>query len=190
MQLVWNYPDADERYVSDKGWRKAILPTCPFHPTGGCGLATLGSYPRVSPPGTRVARFWCPLARRSVSLLPSFLAARLVGTLAAVEDVVAAVEGAGSAAAVVDTVHPPDLLKPLGIDCALRSIRRRVRSIHAALKAIVTLLPDVFLGVRPTVTALRAALGTTRALEAARGLAAAHLAGLSAPLGFRPRSSR
>ncbi len=33
----------------------------------------------------RVARWWCPVARKAISLLPSFLAARRSGTLDEVE---------------------------------------------------------------------------------------------------------
>ena len=71
---------ADERYVADRGWEGAILVGCPFHPEGNCGVSPHGSYPRVVPAGTRVARFYCPLSRTTISLLPSFLAARLSGT--------------------------------------------------------------------------------------------------------------
>ena len=90
----------------------------------------------MEPAGVRVARWWCPKQRASVSLLPSFLAARLSGTLAAVEDVVAEVEAAGSVAAAVETLHPPDAADAVGLPGALRSIRRRVAAIRAALLAI------------------------------------------------------
>ena len=112
VQLLWKYPLADERYVSESAWEHAILDVCPFHPDGGCGVEKLGSYPRVEPVGVRIPRWWCPKQRASVSLLPSFLAARLSGTLAAVQDIVAAVERAGSIAAAVDVVHPPDARAP------------------------------------------------------------------------------
>jgi hypothetical protein len=44
----------------------------------------------VEPAGARVPRWWCPKKGASISLLPSFLAARLRGSLASIEDVVAA----------------------------------------------------------------------------------------------------
>lgn len=50
-------------------------------------------------------------------------------------------------------------------------MRRRVRAVHAALLAIVTLMPERFLGVMPTVRGLRAALYTQRVLVALRELA-------------------
>jgi hypothetical protein len=76
------------------------LERCPLHPEGGCGLAAHGSYARVRPAGIRVARLRCPKARITISLLPDFLAARLSGTLAEVEQTVEAVAGALSLAAV------------------------------------------------------------------------------------------
>ena len=81
VQVIWKCPLTDERYVSERGWAEATLDRCPFHPEGGCGLKKLGSYPRVHPGGVRVARFWCPREKASISLLPSFVAARFGGTL-------------------------------------------------------------------------------------------------------------
>jgi hypothetical protein len=64
-----------------QGWLSATLPRCPLHPQGGCGFARHGTYERVSPPGTRVARWYCPEGHCTFSLLPDCLAARLSGTL-------------------------------------------------------------------------------------------------------------
>jgi hypothetical protein len=98
------------------------------------------------------------------SLLPSFLAARLPGTVAEVEDVVAKVDEAGSVAAAVDVVLPPDAKEPVGRVGALRWIRRRVVAVRAALLAIVTLEPERFRGVRPTLAGIREALSCERVL--------------------------
>jgi len=191
VQLFWKCPLTDERYVTQRAWEGAILGECPFHPEGGCGLERLGSYERIEPPGVRIPRWWCPKRRESISLLPSFLAARLRGTLAAVEQVVETVEVAGGVAAAVDTVHPPDAAEPIGLDGALRSIRRRVRAVRAALTAIATLLPERFAGVRPTLAGFREALGDgpVPVLVRLREFAARHLGALPAPLGFRTRGS-
>jgi hypothetical protein len=126
--MFWKCQLTDEQYVTQRAWESAILDRCPFHPEGGCGLEKLGSHGRVEPPGARIPRFWCPKQRESISLLPSFLAARLQGTLTAVEHVIATVEAAGGVSAAVDVVHPPDAQEPVGLVCALRSIRRRVRA--------------------------------------------------------------
>ena len=108
VQRVHVYPIADEHYVAERAWERAVLGECPFHPAGGCGVAGHGSYPRVHPPGMRVARFWCSLARRSISLLPLFLAARLPSTLDEIEAVLDAVEAAPSIAAAADVVRPAE----------------------------------------------------------------------------------
>ena len=187
MQLEWRCPLSDERYVSEFAWERAILDRCPFHPEGGCGLEKLGSYPRVEPAGVRVARWWCPKQRASISLLPSFLAARLSGTLAAVEGVVAAVEAAAGIEAAVDIVRPPDTEDAVGVVCALRWIRRRVVAVRAALLAIATLMPERFSGVAPTLAAFRAALGREHVLVLLREIAWRHLAALPVPLGLRAR---
>jgi len=191
VQLLWKYPLADERYVTQRAWEGAILDSCPFHPGGGCGLQKLGSYGRIEPVGVRVPRWWCPQKRASVSLLPSFLAARLPGTLRDVEHVVATVEAAGSVSAAVDVVHPPDARGAIGLEGALRSIRRRVRAVRAALLAIATLMPERFAGVRPTIAAFRQALGVAlgEVLVTLRERVARHLHALPVPLGLRPRGA-
>jgi hypothetical protein len=185
--MLWKCPLTDEQYVAHRAWEGAILDRCPFHPEGGCGLERLGSYGRVEPPGTRIPRWWCPKKRESISLLPSFLAARLQGTLAGVEHVVATVEAAGGISAAVDAIHPPDAEEALGLVGALRWIRRRARAVRAALLAIATLLPERFAGVPPTLAAFREAMGGNAVLVRLRELAERHLGALPAPLGFRAR---
>jgi hypothetical protein len=187
--MFWKCQLTDEQYVTQRAWEGAILDSCPFHPEGGCGLEKLGSYGRVEPPGARIPRWWCPKQGASISLLPSFLAARLQGTLAAVEHVIATVEAAGGVSAAVDVVHPPDAQEPVGLVCALRSIRRRVRAVRAALVAIATLLPERFAGVAPTLAAFREALGGDAVLVRLRELAQRHLGALPVPLGFRARGT-
>jgi hypothetical protein len=136
-----------------------------------------------------VARFWCPRAGASVSILPAFLAARMSGTLDAVEAAVLAVEQAGSIATAVEHVHPADAERAIGAVCAQRSLRRRLRAVRAALLAIVTLMPERLSGIAPTITALREALGTERVLVAVRCIAERHLGALPTPLGFGSRAS-
>lgn len=187
MQLEWSCSLSDETYVTERGWETATLACCPFHPEGGCGLSRLGTYARVEPLGTRVPRWWCPKERASISLLPTFLAARFSGTLVAIEAVVATVESAGGVAAAVDRLRPPDAPDAVGLSCALRWIRRRVAAVRAALLAIVTLLPERFEGTEPTIRAVGAALGSDRVLETLRETLGRRLAALPAPLGFGAR---
>lgn len=125
-----------------------------------------------------------------MSLLPAFLAARLSGTLDEVEAVVAAVEQAGGVSSAVETVHPAEAEGAIGLQGALRSMRRRVGAVHAALLAIITLMPERFAGTMPTIECLRMALSTDRVLGALRELAARHIPALPAPLGFAARVGR
>ena len=189
MQVLCKEFTVADRYVADRAWERAILGECPFHPQGGCGVRKLGTYRRVEPEGARVARFWCPRAGASISLLPAFLAARMRGTLDAVEAAVLAVEQSGSIAAAVEQVHPADAERAIGPVCAQRSIRRRLRAVRAALLAVVTLLPDRLAGIAPTITALREALGTERVLVAVRCIAEPYLGALPTPLGLCNRPS-
>ncbi|MGC4000011.1 MAG: hypothetical protein QM767_22275 [Anaeromyxobacter sp.] len=131
---------------------------CPLHPEGGCGLARHGTYERVWPVGCRVARWWCPKARTSISLLPDCLAARLTGSLAEVDAVVAAAE-AGTREAASEALRPD-----IELPGAVRWVRRRVRLVHAGLAAVIGLLPGLLAGREPTVTSIRSALGTEAAV--------------------------
>lgn len=178
-----------DRYIADRPWQSATLSACPLHPGGACGLRRLGTYARVIPVGVRIARFWCPLARVSISLLPAFLAARMRGALDNIEEAVLAAEQAESFAAAVELVHPADAEHPIGAVCARRSLRRRVRAVRAALLALVTLLPERLGGVGVTVAALRQALGTVHLLVELRIIAERYLGALPTPLGLRPRAS-
>ena len=186
MQVRLETGLTSEEYVKREAWRSARLERCPFHPEGGCGFASHGTYERVSPPGCRIARTWCPTARTSVSLLPDFLCSRLTGTLAEVEAVVAAAETASTVEAASEVVRGWDVLLP----GALRWLRRRTRLVHAGLAAAIGLLPGLLAGCKPTVPSIRSALGTETALVSLREKAAAHLAALPPPLGFGPRPAK
>ena len=190
MQLLWKCPLSDERYVSEKAWVGATLDHCPFHADGGCGLERLGTYGRVAPAGVRVPRWWCPKQRKSISLLPSFLSARLSGTLAEVEEAVTKVEEAGGIAMAVEAVRPPDTDDAVALPGALRWLRRRVAAVRATLIACVTLMPERFAGVVPTLEGFRKALSAERVLVMLRALVERYLGGLPAPVGFRARAKR
>ncbi len=174
-----------EEYVKREAWRSARLERCPFHPEGGCGLARHGTYPRVSPPGCLIARWWCPTARTSISLLPDFLCSRLTGTLAEVEAVVAAADAAPTREAASEALRPD-----IELPGALRWVRRRTRLVHAGLAAVVGLLPELLAGCKPTVTSVRSALGAEIALVRLRAKLAPHLGSLPPPLGFGARPAR
>lgn len=132
----------------------------------------------------RIARYYCPTAHETFSLLPDCLASHFPGELDAVESVVAVVEAARSVEAAADVLRP-DITLP----SAVRWVRRRLTPVRRALLAVVTLLPDLFTG-DAALAAVRLALATPSALVALRMHAAPHLVTLPRPLGFHPRSSR
>ena len=181
MQLRFSCELTGEEYVSQSAWQNASLPRCPLHPEGGCGFARHGTYTRVSPPGTQIARWYCPKGHRTFSLLPDCLAARLSGTLNEVEAVVRAAEQAPSLEAACQALRP-DIELP-GV---LRWARRRVQAVHAALQALKGLLPHQF-PCPATLVAFAVCLGVTEVLVALRPIGDPFLQNLPTPLGFRPR---
>ena len=165
-------------YVAQCAWRRASLAGCPRHARGGCGFARHGTYPRQTPTRMRIARYYCPTARETFSLLPDCLASRFPGELDDLERVVAQVDAASSIEAAADVLRP-DIVLP----SAVRWVRRRLTLMRATLLAVVTLLPDLF-GGDAHLGAVRTALATDHALVTLRARAATLLAALPRPLGF------
>lgn len=182
VQLRYACPYTGAQYVSEQAWQEAILPRCPLHPQGGCHVARHGTYERVSPPGTRVARWYCREGHCTFSLLPDCLAARFSGTLSEVEALVRAAEQAPSREALCASER-----LDIELPGALRWVRRRVQAVQASLLTLKGLLGEPFVAVAPTLTAFSAHLGVAEVLVALRGIAAPWLAQLPAPLGLRPR---
>ena len=143
-----------------------------------------GTYPRRTPTGMRIARYYCPTAHVTFSLLPDCLASHFPGALDPIEQVVATVEAARSVEAAADTLRPE-----ITLASAVRWIRRRLIPVRLALLTVVTLLPDRFTG-DARLAAVRGALTTPSALTTLRTHAAPHLAVLPSPLGFRPHWRR
>ena len=141
-------------YVTGEGWRLARLACCPLHPRGGCGFARHGSYARVSPAGTRIARWYCPTGHCTFSLLPDHLAARFPGTLSEIEHVVATVEQAKSLEAAADRLRSDDITLP----SAVRWVRRRVAAVRSLLTIVVGLFPQWLQGCTPAITEVRSRL--------------------------------
>jgi Transposase DDE domain group 1 len=65
-----------EAYVAESAWQKASLSQCPRHRRGRCGFARHDTYPRATPAGMRITRYYCPTAHETFSLLPDCLASR------------------------------------------------------------------------------------------------------------------
>lgn len=185
VQLRYATGHTSADYVSRQAWREASLPRCPNHPRGGCSFARHGTYPRKTPAGTRIARWYCPESHTTFSLLPDCLAARLPGTLDELEHVVALAERAPSleAAAAV-------LRLDIELPGALRWLRRRIRKVQRCLVIVIGLLPAPLAGCAATMTALRACLGQEAALTLLRSLITDQLAYLPSPVGFHPLATR
>jgi hypothetical protein len=181
VQLRFATPLTGEQYVTEQAWLKASLTCCPLHPQGGCGFARHGTYARLSPPGTLIARWYCPLGRRTFSLLPDCLTVRLPGTLNDLEQVVVAVEQASSLAASVD-----QLREDIELPGAMRWVRRRVKAVHTTLHRLRGLLPEPLAAMAPTVAGFREGLGLPRVLGPMREMADPWLSVLPPPFGFAP----
>ena len=153
---------------------------CPNHPGGGCSLARHGTYARKTPPGTRIARWYCPESHTTFSLLPDCLAARLPGTLAELEEAVAAAERSPTVTAAAAVLRP-GRSEPPG---AMRWLRRRIRLVRRVLTAVRGLLPECLAGCPATILAVRGRLGTDAALVWLREMAAPQLPTLPMPLGY------
>jgi len=183
VQLRFEAECTSEVYVREEGWKRATLEACPVHSDGTCGLRRLGTYPRVKPPGTRIARFYCPTGRFTISLLPDCFASRWSGDLDAIEEVVVVAEAAPSIEAAADVLRPD-----ITLTSAVRWIRRRLRPVRRFGVLVKGLLPDRVASWPPTMSGLRAALATHSALVTLRGLTADRLHLLPSPAGFGPRS--
>ncbi len=184
VQLRHECSLSGEEYVARKAWCDASLASCPCHPAGGCGFVRHGSYPRRTPTGMRVARYYCPTAHETFSLLPDCLASHFPGTLAAIEDIVVAVEGHRSVEAAADALRPD-----ITLASAVRWLRRRTTAVRLVLLTLATLLPDRF-PVDVHVGTWRATVGRPVVLPALRAEVPSHLRMLPTPLGFRPPHAR
>ena len=182
MQLRFKTGLTGAEYVTREAWRLASLAHCPVHVRGGCGFARHGTYARVSPPGTEIARWYCPEGHLTFSLLPDHLAVRFPGTLAEIERVVSTVEQARSLEAAADQLRRD----PITLPSAVRWVRRRVAPVRRLLTIMVGLLPQFLLGCAPTLTSLRARLACEQVLVLFRDVAQVHLHALARPLGFQP----
>lgn len=184
MQLRHETPLTSEAYLAEHAWVKARLAVCPRHPRGGCGLARHGTYPRKTPAGIRVTRYYCPTAHETFSLLPDCLASRFPSDLDDLERVVTHVGAARSVEAAADTLRPD-----IDLPSAVRWIRRRLTLVRAALVIVAGVLPGLLVR-DASLAALGGTWGTDRVLVTLRGRLASHLAILPPPLGFGPRARR
>lgn len=172
-----------EAYLAEHAWVKASLATCPRHPGGGCGFARHGTYPRKTPVGMRITRYYCPTAHETFSLLPDCLASRFPSDLDDLERVVSHVAAARSVEAAADTLRPD-----IELPSAVRWIRRRLTVVRRSLVLVAGLLGVAL--AEATLAAFGAAWDTERVLVTVRSRAASQLPRLPPPLGFGPRPIR
>lgn len=173
MQIPLRTSATVEDYVARQEWRSAHLSCCPLHSRSGCSLRRHGSYARLTSPGVRIARWYCPQGRMTFSLLPDFLAARLPGQLATIERAVMVVTAARSMEAAADALRGPEI----GLPGAIRWLRRRVMAMQRSITAVKLMAPDVL---------ERAATGDDAPIlpKLRRALPSSTLNDLPVPLGF------
>jgi hypothetical protein len=179
LQIPLHTTSTVEAYVANEEWRGARLSRCPLHPHGGCSLRRHGSYKRLTTPGVRIARWYCPESRRTFSLLPDFLAARLHGLLATIEDDVILAGSARSMEAAADVLRGLDISLP----SAVRWLRRRVSAVRASINVAVAIAPRWMSSFMAEATSRRDPGSILLRLRAE--FAPEVLARIPAPLGFR-----
>jgi hypothetical protein len=184
MQILFETQMTSDAYVSERGWERATLDSCPVHPESDCGLRAHGSYARKHPAGLRIARWYCAVGQVTFSLLPEFLAAGFSATLAELEAAAAVSERAASISEAARALRPE-------LDderSAVRWLRRRLSATGQGLRALVTSLPELW-GTAPTLQAVGAKLGAASGaiLVSLRRAASSLLSALPAPLGLRHR---
>jgi hypothetical protein len=179
MQIPLRTQSNVESYIAKHEWLAVRLDCCPLHPSGGCSFARHGTYERATPPGMRIARWYCPEGHRTFSLLPDFLAARLPGLLGSVDAVVASVPRMRSMEAAANSLRQDDVSLP----AAVRWLRRRVRAVQAALQAVSSLHPPT-LGMWHLLGMPGDASSSRTLVELRRELCPQTLSELPAPLGF------
>ncbi len=124
MQILYVTGLTISQYIEQRAWEQAKLESCPFHPKGGCGLEKHGTYPRKFPEYCLIARWYCPKAHSSISLLPDFFACRFPGTLNEVEEVVDTAESCESLEQAATFLRPE-----ITLTSALRWLRRRIKHV-------------------------------------------------------------
>lgn len=161
MQIPLRTSSGAAAYVANREWRTACLHTCPLHPAGGCSFARHGSYPRVTPRGVRIARWYCPEGHCTFSLLPDFLAARLPGLLSDVDAAYAEAKSARSLEAATDALRGCEVSLP----SALRWLHRRMQAVCDGMEALSQLEVPATARSISCCSALPSLLGLRRSLS-------------------------
>ncbi len=179
MQILYTTGLTAKEYIEQRAWEQAKLDHCPLHPKGGCGFAKHGTYARKFPEYCLIARWYCPTAHQSISLLPDAFASHFPGTLNEVEEVVNTAENYPSREQAAAALRPE-----ITLPSALRWLRRRIKHVQ---KILTTL--KGFMGSKcpPVLKLWRKQYSTTELLHRLRLLVSDHLHAFEPILGFAPR---
>lgn len=172
-----------EGYLSQQAWHGATLPSCPID-GAGCRPRRHGCYWRKFPCPIPIARFYCPRAKTTFSLLPDCLSSRYSGELAEFEQVCVAAESADTLS-VCNAIRPLDSATSISARSAARWVGRRCALFAVMLRALLGVAVEHVQGVH-TATQLRERLQCSEALVELRAIVAANLGSLAPPLGFGP----
>ena len=142
-----------------------------------------GSYPRQQPAEFLIPRWYCRQAHQTISLLPDFAAAKVPGTLQAIEAAVLQFDDAVEQGARVHQAAR-EVRPDIEVQGALRWIRRRRTWMQAAFALLMGCCPDALTQCESTLQAVRAALATPCMLLSMREIAASQLHHAAMPLGF------
>jgi hypothetical protein len=184
LQIPLRTASTIEAYIANEEWRSARLSHCPLHSDGSCSLSRHGSYERLTTPGVRIARWYCPEGRRTFSLLPDFLAARLPGLLASIENTVILAGSARSLECAADVLRGLDICLP----SAVRWLRRRVSAVRASLAAVAAIAPRRMSSFMAEAVSRSDAVSVLLRLRTE--LTSEILDGIPAPLGFQRSAHR
>lgn len=180
MQIRFNVNISPSEYVSQGICEKTELKQCPFHPNGGCGIRKHGTYTRKWPIKLKIPRWYCRMARKTISKLPDFLACRLSGTLQDVEEVVIKAQTYPSQEQAAAEIRP-DIQLP----GALRWLRRRFFYVQTILTIAAGILsPNGF----RDLTQLKEFFSVDFVLPHLRAPLEPHLQTLTQIIGFSPPS--
>lgn len=172
-----------EEYLSQRAWLGATLSRCPIH-GDGCRPRRHGCYWRKFPQPIAIARFYCPPAHTTFSLLPDFLSSRYRGELLEFEQVCVEAESEDSVS-VANAIRPVENAAVITARSAARWVERRRVLFVIMLRALLGVAVEQIQGVR-TASELRERLHANEAMVALRAIVALNLASLPPPLGFGP----
>jgi hypothetical protein len=135
-----------------------------------------------------VSRWYCRQAHQTVSLLPSFAAAHLPGTLDDIEQAVAKYETARDDGATVAQAAQ-ELRPDIGLQGAVCWVRRRLLWVRTALMLVMGVAPEMLAQCELKISYIRRAWVTPHVLVQVREIAQGSLCHAAPPVGLAPRKT-